>query len=795
MKKLIKRTVSVLLAIVLLICSFSGCAGGIIEADANDYLTKGEWFNYFVEEVGLEYYEDFKIQLSIDDSWDYYEAVYSIVEFGICSSDVACDSLDNCVTRDVIAFTCVNYIPNAYRKEINNNFKDEDKITDIKAANESIEYGILESISKTKFCPDRFVTIDECEQAINATMDYEANYEFSPEESNTEIVYNDNVIELDENIVEVVSSDVHDEISNYDEQSLITDLINTNEVEVSALGKANNNLSETNTSTDYTDTISVKIEKSLYENNKSAYEIGNIIKFAPFDVYTNKNKTPVSVCYLEITKKPELDSLKKYYIITGDLPANNKVINRIGDNQKDTSKLIDRNRSEKYNKSSLGVTGVSITENGVSFTYTKKGSTKKSKSTDPTYSGAYSVKVEVSNFSLTTTGLDSVFKDISKNDLDATIKLKYDTNFDVIAQSDTVRFAPYNNGNGKFPSNLSRSRLTTGDGANSIKICKIVIPVADTPLNFSFGLYLNFSIDGELSIEIKRENVRGVHIKGMQVTPIKESKSKTKIEAKVNLYAGIEFRATFGITGIRTPIADFNAGVGFDLLCTATGYLMNKENKYTYKQGCPNLTGNMLDDVISSRKGNDFNYCLDLNFSLQIYINGITNNCYVGKLLKFVAPTYSPPSKEWRFPLNSCHYEDGKFVSNCTRTAAENADVEKTLQLRSGDKIDISEYNLVLNDNMCSQFYVTQVPGKEKNIEKIADELKVYSSNKKICNATYFSTTHMVSIEPVGVGSCEVIIETKGGKDKMSCAIIINSSKEVVFVPDYLHFSQSMLSV
>lgn len=785
MNKLFKRMISIVLAIVLLICSFSGCAGGVIEADANDYLTKGEWFNYFVEEIGLGYFENIDTVISLEKDSPYYESVYSIVDYGICSSDIACENLDECVTRDVVAYTCVNYLPKAYRKQIESHYKDESKITDIATATEAIEYGILDSSSKIKFNPDNYVTVDECQNAISVTMDYEANFEFDESECNTEIEYYDNVYNLNDEIVEVVSSNISEDSQSNESNFDISNMVSKNDASVTTLGLANdNNVIETATGS--TDTISVKVERSIVEKNKSAYKVGNVIKFNQFDVYTNTSKTPVSVCYIEITKEPVLDKMLKYYIVTGELPANDEIIKSIKDSQKDTSKAI---KCDSYEKEATGVTGFKFENNGVSFTYTKKGSTAKTKRTDPTYGGEYSVKVSVSDFSLTTSGLDSIFKDIvkdnKKDQVEATVQLSYNTTFKVVAQSDTVRFTPYNNGNGKFPSNLSRSRLTTGDGAKRIKICKLVVPVADTPLAFSFALYLNFAIDGKLTVTIERDNVRGVRIKGKQITPIRESDTKTTIKATVNLFAGIVFEATFGITGARTPILNFEAGLGFDLLINATGYLMNKDNKYTQKQNCPNINGDLLDDIVANRDGTDFNYCLDLNLSLQVYVTGVTTNCYVGKLLNFLNSKYSPPRKEWNIPLYSTHFEDGSFVSKCTRESHnEINNDEKTAGLTFGDSIDISEYNLIVKENMCGQFSVTQVPSSKKNMEKTANELKVYSTNKKVCNATYFPTSHVISVDPTGIGSCEVIIETKGGKHKMSCAIIVNSVEDVIFTPD-----------
>ena len=203
MKKAFYRIFSLVLAIVVIITSFSGCTGGIVEADASEYLTKGEWFNYFVSENEL--YSDTKsIELDLESDSPYYSAVMCVVDYELCSVEEACKDLDKPVTRDVVAYTCVNYIVEGYRKESTKKFKDSDKITDVSAAGEAIDYGILDSVSKNKFKPDEYVTSEKCVSAVENMQNYEANFTFSEDESYTEIEYQDNVKLIDAEIEKVV---------------------------------------------------------------------------------------------------------------------------------------------------------------------------------------------------------------------------------------------------------------------------------------------------------------------------------------------------------------------------------------------------------------------------------------------------------------------------------------------------------------------------------------------------------------------------------------------------------------
>ena len=216
MKKAFYRIFSLVLAIVVLITALSGCTGGIVEADASDYLTKGEWFNYFISEVDLSYSS--KISLDLDSESEYYDAVMSIVDNEIIDEENAVKDLDKIVTKDVVAYTCVNYLPTAYQVvgETDYKFKDEKKITDVNAAKVAVNVGIVEAKSKTKFGAEDYVSAEDCEKAINTMIDHLSTYEFK--ENNTKINYNDNVYETNDE-VEVVSYKISDFYDNTEDQN------------------------------------------------------------------------------------------------------------------------------------------------------------------------------------------------------------------------------------------------------------------------------------------------------------------------------------------------------------------------------------------------------------------------------------------------------------------------------------------------------------------------------------------------------------------------------------------------
>lgn len=789
MKKAFYRIFSLVLAIVVLITALSGCTGGIVEADASDYLTKGEWFNYFISEVDLSYSS--KISLDLDSESEYYDAVMSIVDNEIIDEENAVKDLDKIVTKDVVAYTCVNYLPTAYQVvgKTDYKFKDEKKITDVSAAKVAVNVGIVEAKSKTKFGAEDYVSAEDCEKAINTMIDHLSTYEFK--ENNTKINYNDNVYETNDE-VEVVSYKISDFYDNTEDQ---------NTENVSFMGLKNSKNPEIKNCDKSEDEITVLISAEAYERNRDAYKKGNIIKFKEFDVQF-KSKD-IDLCYLKITQEPILDEVstakgKRAYQVKGTLPTTDEAIKSIDSGQKQQDKA---SNIKQVDKSSVEIGGLKITNDSISFNYKTSGSKNidldngRSDKTDPTLSANLDLNIKISDIKLTTTGFDTIFTDAIFGKPNANLNFSYKTTVNGKLDIPETRFAPYNNGNGKFPSNLSRSRFTTGNGAKDIKIGKFSFSFG--PFKATFRIGLQVRVDGTVQVNVEKINSNNYVIKKGNISNTQNSKGETTLKAEVNLYIGVELQGSFYIIGFpKVLIADCRAGAGFDATITGTIYIMKNtttSTEYTDKKST-NISGTELAHY-SKESNSKLKYCVGAKCQFKIYAGAFEGDSIVKKVVKVFKKDFKGLYKERAFALGEFHFEDGKVVKSCTRVKEKDDD---NVKLTAGDKFDISEYNIVVNDDELSYFYITEIPCKKQNLDKINKNLNVESEDSKICKVTYFNSEHKIEVSGVSEGATKVLISTPQRKYTLVVAVLVNKNTKTgydVQISDLSGSSPNYLSV
>lgn len=791
MKKAFYRIFSLVLAIVVLITALSGCTGGIVEADASDYLTKGEWFNYFISEVDLSYSS--KISLDLDSESEYYDAVMSIVDNEIIDEENAVKDLDKIVTKDVVAYTCVNYLPTAYQVvgKTDYKFKDEKKITDVNAAKVAVNVGIVEAKSKTKFGAEDYVSAEDCEKAINTMIDHLATYEF--EENNTKFIYNDNVYETNDD-VEVESYKISDFNDYTDDDSSITD--------VSFSGLKNDNEPEISNCANEKDEIVVWVPELSYITNKEAYRVGNIVKFNVFELDIPRKS--LDICYIKITEEPTKGRSPKgisAYRIKGTLPTTNETIKCIEKGQKGRSKaesikLIPDGTDYKFGP-------VKIKDGSINFKYTTKSSKTmdldngRSDKTDPTLSANIDLDITISDIIMAYSGFDTIFTDSMYGKPNANLTFSYKTKVNGKLTIPETRLAPYNNGNGKFPSNLNRSRFTTGKGAEDIKICKC--KVSFYGINATLRIGLQVKVDGTVKVTVEKDSSTNYVIKKGGISTTQTSKKNAELKAEVNLYVGVEMKGDISLGGFpKTIIADCRVGAGFNAVVTGNVYIMNNSTTTTEysKKTDTNISGTQL--KYYSKFDTKLKYCIGAKCQFKIYAGGFEGDSIIKYVIKLFNKDFNGLYKEQALALGQFHFEDGKVVKQCTRVEGDDEKIECT----AGDKFDISAYNVVINDDMPAYFYITEIPCKPKNLEKINNGLKVSAATgtnrKKICNVTYFSDEHKVEIDPVSQGTCLVTISTPHKKFNLSVAVIVNKNTKTgydVQISDLSGSSPNYLSV
>lgn len=156
--------------------------------------------------------------------------------------------------------------------------------------------------------------------------------------------------------------------------------------------------------------------------------------------------------------------------------------------------------------------------------------------------------------------------------------------------------APYNNGNGKFLTNLMRTnyikdwRNISDKGASSIKGKQITIgswPLVEGGLaQVKLELKLNFSITGEVTATLEMAGAKGIEYRNGNIRVIKEMSrdSDLQFKCKAELTAGPGI--TLKILN-KWDVVGVSAKLGIGLETTATVHLVDSEHHLieTYEQG------------------------------------------------------------------------------------------------------------------------------------------------------------------------------------------------------------------
>ena len=197
-------------------------------------------------------------------------------------------------------------------------------------------------------------------------------------------------------------------------------------------------------------------------------------------------------------------------------------LNEYNSSQNGVEWKVDLDETEAEGKG-LKVGGLQLTDSGFKITITEKAINKIEHWTEAQFAVDMTYTFEVKDISLQIDGFGDI---LSGNIENAICRLDY-TVVNSFSASTEMRYTPTNNGNGKFLSNLSRSRFTGANaaGAKEIKIARLY-----TDLGYGFNVemyvYLTIEIDGSIHISIENTYGRGFKIKNNVLTPIYDKETK-----------------------------------------------------------------------------------------------------------------------------------------------------------------------------------------------------------------------------------------------------------------------------
>jgi hypothetical protein len=378
---------------------------------------------------------------------------------------------------------------------------------------------------------------------------------------------------------------------------------------------------------------------------------------------------------------------------------------------------------------------------------------------EPEYKVDVNYKFTIGDISLDVSGFGDIF---DGNIDDAICSLKYTVTQDLTFTSQN-RLTPANNGNGKFPSNLRRSRLTSDEskGATSIKIARVYIPIYSAAgIEMRLDLNLIITLDGLISVGLKATYENGFRIRNNMLLPIRDVDAEKEYNFFANAECGVSLTLT--ATFFRAPIVDIGVTAGLGLSFRTSLSVIGEEIEGT------SLTNTYIsrDNLISLTEKSGYEYEYSVGMCLYVFVRprAITNNCAMGKILKAAGISLSMPQVE------KVIYE--KTYTN--KEATQGEDDEQ--QAVSGDgTFAVTAYKVTLPEYTCSMLNITAYPAKVDAMDDMGG-IRVYTKDAGIAIARLSGNT--ICIEAIGVGSTEVIIETANKRYVQECSVTVVQNSE-----------------
>lgn len=735
-----KRIVALLLCLSVILGLFSGC-GQV--SDNSDYMTKGEFFALFIEEENL--YSDVYSEEEIENSTTYDPEAEIMLEWGLIDENQK-KGLDKAVTKELVAQCCVRVM--AFRQTCSVEIKDIGKCHDQQAVTDAVGMGIFQ-LENGYFDAYKQMTYDECVAAIEKTSEVERNTTFDHE---LDIEFQDDVEDIsDVDIEDIVVIDGESE-SGAENASYAG-----NRPQISRLAAGtDSDLRVTALGAEGGRCFKITISIFEYTMQPDRYAEGKIIRWDPFArmEMLQSGKIDKWDSFAGIVKKVIKGGMK-VDIILEECSLEQLVKDTNGINEASTTYSAPMPSNYQPEIDASAPQGVTLKKTdsgkGVEATMHYKFSLtdpiyEKQKWRNPSASPEITIKAKVDNFSVTTQNLGKML--LSKDPVEGTLKLDFDTKVTFEATAGGLRYSPANNGNGKFLSNLSNARWTGAGagGSKRIKIGTIPIRLGATGFIIRFDFFMYVEMDGTVRIEATHANsyLCTVHSSGKaQVKNNSETNSKSEVNANIRAGIGVTPNLRF----FSKKIVDASVEVGVNLDAKAGIY--TKEDELLEK--CVYATQTELDE-----NSNEFSYCIDTAVSFEASGQLLTMESVIGKfVLETCGCEAAQLDKTWE--LTSSHFEDGRYMSSCSRSN------KNAVEVNSKGEIWLNSYkeNLTEGDQVALQ--ITSVPVNDKRISQYGG-VTIETKDQKVAVAVYDAATKTLSITAKGEGSTEIVIKIKKSK-------------------------------
>lgn len=782
--KMIKRVLCVLLALTFITEALVGCSSK--KTDEEIYLTKGEFLAYFVYEYGLtsEKYTDEDIQNCNDGSIE----ADIIVEWGYLSEAQATKKLKKHVEKETVVMVCANATFDLIEGSIAD-IKDADLLEDPQLIANAYASGFFE-LENGYFDGAKKMSFADCEAIINKAKEYTANFHY---EQNTEITETaDDVLEQDSSnysdgdiVVEFYGDDLNSPmgLSAYASGSAFETAADDETAQVSFLNvKTTRSVTTADkyeiTATQLNNTVeqfgfynvkgfTATIMRNVFENDLGNPKVGDTVILNRFQLMMSNNMRYGQGEIIGILVNKQLTGGS--YICMFEYPQFEEAVQK--KNVKKANGFgID---TSTFEIEKVEVAGwkleFDVTEDSVSVS-AKKGFTDRETGRKQEWQNSTQTMTATANFVISDFNLDvNNLKSFASKNGKGYIKITCDTDVD-FSLSQSLRYTPDSNRNGKFPSNWNNSRWTDADSksAKTIKIARFS-PSLYGVVGIDVYVYLLISVDGKITFATSIED-GGVQITANngKVGITKLGKKESDITANVNLHTRFGVDASLKIFSFINVI-EYDVGANVDMHALVSLYYedaLKASGVYADEEG---LNEYAADD-------NKFNYCIGI--LIEVSVSGQMKDSGVKIILNLME---KGDSLNFELPIwnGGLHFEDGAFVDECTRGSEEDK-IEET-----DDEIELGVYKVTMVNYTCTTVDLKAVPSDTADLMDSKNAITVKSKNNDVVKATYNKKTKIIILEAAGEGSTEVVITAKKGMlwwkktTKQEISVTVNSNDSI----------------
>lgn len=416
-----------------------------------------------------------------------------------------------------------------------------------------------------------------------------------------------------------------------------------------------------------------------------------------------------------------------------------------------------------------------------------------------------------------------------------TLGLKYSSKKKLVAAPGTEQADGtwrYNNGNGKFLTNLKKALSSPmKDGKSkgaqtiaskkTIKICSMNIYSVGVA-KICLDVNATFSFDGSVTITVTESGSKGVEYKNGNIRFIKSSTKNAEAQAKAKLEFTLNFGPALYAIGLKKKLVGIEAKLGAGVNASLKAHLADSQmhliEELDFNDVSPEDVSSAMEDglnitttgknmqAIAEAHGGVYNveattevklhtdWCLDAKVYGIVKL-GLSNQAYLADLLGGKAETSIDICNEKNATFFNIHvdnfdwsntvFEAGKNASkdNCTlkyvpfdkATDEEDSELTKENETKNndneilkGDKLILSTITVSMEKNQQFIINITQIP---KNYS--INDIEFVSKDN---NVAIVSTDGV--IKSVDTGNTIVYAKTKDGKYTAMVSVIVASEKK-----------------